>query len=100
MKLVWKLVCLESGGGTHPPATGRAGGSRDPRGRAGVKGWEGGTRGNGERRKAGEGEERWEEKEGEEAHRKAEREGGREGRRVGGLGGRETHRDTESFVTT
>jgi len=98
--LIWKRVWLESGGGTWLTAPRGAGGSRDPKGRAGAKGWEGGTRANRERRKAGEGEEWWEGKEGEEAHRKAEREGGREERRAGGLRGRETHRDTESFVTT
>lgn len=99
-KLSWKWVWLESGGGTQCPATGRAGGSRALRGRAEAKGWEGGTRASRERRQAGEGEEKWEGKEGKEAHRKAECEGGREERRVGGLGGTETHRDTESFVTT
>lgn len=63
------------------------------RGRAGAKGWEGGTRANRERRKAGEREEKWEGKEGEEAHRKAEREGGREERRVGGKRGTQRHRE-------
>lgn len=67
-------------------------GSRDPRGRAGAKGWEGGSRASRERMKAGDGEERWEGKEGEESHRKAEHETGREERWVGGLGERETQR--------
>lgn len=46
---------------------------------------------------AGEGEARWEGKEGKD-QRKAEHEGGREERRGGGK--RDTHIETESFVTT